>query len=375
MKRNKIIYNFLYLIIFANSFEEIKSDNPDKSYEIHIYFPSNGSHYLYCDENIHFFGTENINFYRINEYGLKININSLLRTEKSVSNTNIEIGGISFLIPTVVCHSFIVYDFYSVNEKIIIEFKDNPETLKELFSFSSISKIERFDYPFPIDRNYYNRMFYQCTQLTYIDFSNFNFENTKDISEMFQDCKKLNTVIFPQNSKSNYAESFRKMFENAESLTSIDLNYFSFVNSKNMEYMFKGCKNLCYKLKSIDLTNVSFLNAKSISFMFAYCSDLLEIKFKKNELVKNINDMKGIFANCTSITSIDISHIYINKTIILDSSFSNCSSLKEINISNIDTTKSFLINFLNNDNLEKCSFYNLDNIIYLYKSTVLKAYS
>ena len=191
MEIKKKIYNFLCLIIFILFFGEIKCDNnnenSDKSYEIHIYFQSNGLQSLYCDDNIEFFGTENINFYRIKEDGVKININSLLRQYSSSH----------------FCNSLIKYNANSENEKIIIEFKDNPSTLKKLFSGSSIYKMERFDYPFPIDGSEYNEMFYHCTELTYVDFSNFSFENVTDVSNMLNYCKKLNTIIFPKNSKSS----------------------------------------------------------------------------------------------------------------------------------------------------------------------------
>ena len=109
MERKKRIYNFLCLIIFILFFGEIKSDNNnenlDKSYEIHIYFQSKGLQSLYCDENIKLFGTENINFYRIKEDGVKININSLLRQDTSSYK----------------CKSLIEFNVNMVNEKIIIE--------------------------------------------------------------------------------------------------------------------------------------------------------------------------------------------------------------------------------------------------------------
>ena len=86
MGRQKEIYHFLCLMIFSVFFGEIKSDNDynnsNKSYEIEIYFQTNGLQSLYCDDNIQFFGTKNINFY----YFVKIIKNKL-------------IGGIYFPLP------------------------------------------------------------------------------------------------------------------------------------------------------------------------------------------------------------------------------------------------------------------------------------
>ena len=46
-----------------------------------------------------------------------------------------------------------------------------------IFYFTKgMDKIERFDYPFPIDESNYNEMLYKCTELTYVDFNNFSFE-------------------------------------------------------------------------------------------------------------------------------------------------------------------------------------------------------
>ena len=335
MEIKKEIYNFLCLIIFILIFEEIKSD---KSYEIHIYFQSNGLQSLYCDDNIKFFGTQNINFYKIKEDGVKTNINSLLRQDSSSH----------------FCKSLIKYNVNSVNEKIIIELKNNPNTLKKLFSGSSIYKIERFDYPFPIDGSDYNEMFYHCTELTYVDFSNFSFENTTDVSGMFNYCKKLITIIFPKNSKSSYVENFMEMFAHAESLTSIDLTYFSFVKAKNMAYMFNGCKNLAYinfpknekaenlqllndmfgvcpNLISLDLSSFSFKNVETMAYMFNGCNRLSTLILpKENNIGNNLKDIKYMFYECKELTSIDLSGISLVNIKDLSSMFYGCSSLENL---------------------------------------------
>ena len=62
MESKKEIYYFLFLIIFAYFFEKINCDNA-KSYQIYLNFPKDGLQSLYCDDNIQFFGTNNVNFY------------------------------------------------------------------------------------------------------------------------------------------------------------------------------------------------------------------------------------------------------------------------------------------------------------------------
>ena len=205
-----------------------------------------------------------------------------------------------------------------MEDRIIIEFLDNPKSLKKLFSGSSFSRLEVFDYPFPIEESDFNGMFYQCTELTYVDFTYFSFENTTDVSGMFNYCKKLTTVIFPQNSTSSNIENFMEMFAHAESLTSINLTYFSFVKAKNMTHMFNGCNKLstiilpkenntstslqevkymfydCKELTSIDLSGISFLIVKDLSYMFYGCNNLETLILPTNEKVNNVVDFSNI---------------------------------------------------------------------------------
>ena len=48
--------------------------------------------------------------------------------------------------------------------------------------------------------------------------------------------------------------------------------------------------------------------------------------------------MIGMFSNCGSLTSLDLSHFVTSKVTDMSSMFSNCSSLKSLNI-NFDTQK------------------------------------
>ena len=60
------------------------------------------------------------------------------------------------------------------------------------------------------------------------------------------------------------------MFNNCNSITSIDLSSFNTKEVVDMQYMFSGCTNLIY----INLTSFNTSKVKLMSNMFSYCSSL-----------------------------------------------------------------------------------------------------
>ena len=89
------------------------------------------THVLYCDDKINFYGTSNLNVYKIIDNENKININSqLIMIEYEEPNKD------SFQ-----CVKNIYYKTTSNNEKILIEF-NNPNNLYGLFKNSSAIYIE-----------------------------------------------------------------------------------------------------------------------------------------------------------------------------------------------------------------------------------------
>ena len=89
------------------------------------------THVLYCDDKINFYGTSNLNVYKIIDNENKININSqLIMIEYEEPNKD------SFQ-----CVKNIYYKTTSNNEKILIEF-NNPNNLFGLFRNSSAIYIE-----------------------------------------------------------------------------------------------------------------------------------------------------------------------------------------------------------------------------------------
>lgn len=239
---------FIYFIIIKT--QNGNSEDPPK-YEIHISFDEIGLRTLYCDDNIELFETDKINFYKLDENDNKININSLVLKYSTEGY----------------CQFPIKYNVTDFNETIIMEIIGSPNRLKQLFADAQISRIERFDYPFPLEETDFNGMFYHCISLSYVNLSNFKFEKTIDVSKFFYSCPNLTEVIFPTE-KSFNIEDFSDMFAFSTKIKKIDLSSFSFIKAKNTGYMFNGCTNI------------------------------EEVIFPQNEKVENLELSSNMFSGC-----------------------------------------------------------------------------
>ena len=362
------IFIFLNFIVTIISQTEITYDPP--RYEIHIFFGKTGLNTLYCDDNIEIYDTENINYYKIDENNNKININSYI-TKNSAEGF---------------CQYPIKYNVNSIDEKIIIEIIGSPKKLKQLFADSHIKKIERFDYSFPIDETDMNGMFYHCTELEYVDLSNFTFSNTKDVSKMFYSCPKLTKIIFPVNAQSNNIEDFSDMFSFSTELKTVNLSSFSFQKAKNMGYMFNGCTKIeniifsknevaqnveifsdmfssCKNLISLDLSGFSFKTMRNMAYMFNGCTNLVSIKFPTNEKATNIQHIKYMFAGCSNLKSIDMSGLSFVNIVDINSLFNGCSSLETLILPQNETAtniQDFSLMFYGCWSLKEIDLSNID---------------
>jgi surface protein len=72
------------------------------------------------------------------------------------------------------------------------------------------------------------------------------------------------------------------MFNNYNSLTSIDLSGWDTNNVTNMSYMFNNCNSLT----SIDLSSWNTNNVTNMSYMFHSCSNLQTIRVPDDFVVK-----------------------------------------------------------------------------------------
>ena len=96
---------------------------------------------------------------------------------------------------------------------------------------------------------------------------------------------------------------------------------------------FAGMTNLT-TITGIENLNTS--EVTSMRSMFFNCSSLTSIDVSHFD-TQNVTSMRTMFYNCSGLTSIDVSHFDTRNVTIMRSMFSGCSSLTSLNVSNFDT--------------------------------------
>ena len=99
-------------------------------------------------------------------------------------------------------------------------------------------------------------MFNNLTNITFIDFSNFDFSEVTKTEMMFGQCINLEKIKFPSNKTNTVFQDINGMFYNCNNLKELDLSIFDFSNVKNSNSIFEGCNSLL----SLDLSNLNSID-------------------------------------------------------------------------------------------------------------------
>ena len=282
---------------------------------------SNGTHLLFCDDNINYFNTSYMNIYKILEDN-KYNINNKLILQNQTNNE--------------ICTNKIYYSAEAEYEKILIEFNNFPKNLHGLFRNSTIYTMEIIK-AFQNDDNNneifdFSNMFQDCKNLISVDLSNFNFCNVGKFNKMFSGCINLNNFLLPKNLSLNCINfenvDFSEMFSDCSSLTSIDLSGIEFKGINNVNNMFINCENI----ESIKLRGT--LNIMPISESICYTYNNIPICFNNIKI--------EIFPRINSLRRLNLFDLDLNLTLI---DLENLQSLEEC------------LYYEYNNNIKKCSKY------------------
>ena len=203
-----------------------------------------------------------------------------------------------------------------------------PSTITKLTSrvFYNCTKLEEIDFSecsnIKISNAY--RMFYNCNNLTSLDLSNFDTSNVTDMSSMFYNCSSLTSLDLSGFDTSNVT-NMTSMFSNCSSLTSLELSGFDTLNVTNMTSMFYGCNKLTFlELSEFDTSNVTNMGS-----MFYSCNKLTSLDLSGFN-TSNVTNMDSMFYNCSGLTSLDLSGFDTSNVTNMGSMFRGCSKLTSL---------------------------------------------
>ncbi len=188
---------------------------------------------------------------------------------------------------------------------------DNCKTVKNLFSgMNKLTTIANFKFLGADKVESMQRMFYGCTALEEIDWSN---SGTPKNCKVYKNCFQIATdeynpsttlkrIKLPREFENNISkvEDFSYTFHNNAGLTTIENLSLNMPKCKTFERAFKGCK----KLQDVDLTNIASdpNTSVNLAYMFNNCDNITgPIDLSK---INKIGDMKYLFSRASKLTSV-----------------------------------------------------------------------
>jgi len=121
-------------------------------------------------------------------------------------------------------------------------------------------------------------------------------------------------------------------FTNLNSIT--DISNLKTDNVTNMRAMFRNCSSLT----SLDVSNFNTSNVTDMAEMFDSCSSLTSLDVS-NFNTSKVTAMWVMFGECSSLTSLDVSHFDTSNVTGMGSMFIMCHSLTSLDVSNFNTSK------------------------------------
>ena len=140
-------------------------------------------------------------------------------------------------------------------------------------------------------------------------------------------------IVFDKSFSTYTPTSLYSFFMDLTKLETITgLEYLNTEKVTDMSYMFSNCSSLT----SLDVTHFNTANVTNMWYMFSSCSALLSLNVT-NFNTANVTNMRNMFSSCSSLTSLDVSHFNTANVTNMSYMFSNCVALTSLDVTNFDT--------------------------------------
>lgn len=148
---------------------------------------------------------------------------------------------------------------------------------------------------------------------------------------------EIKKVVFKAGFRDETHTTCSNWFNGCTNLTSIEgIENLNTSNVKNMSGMFALCSNL----ETLDLSHFNTENVTTMAQMFYGCTKLHNLNID-NFNTENVSYMNGMFDGCSGLDTLDLSHFntrYVRKS-GFNYMFNGCSSLSSLDVSNFTTDK------------------------------------
>ena len=140
-------------------------------------------------------------------------------------------------------------------------------------------------------------------------------------------------IVFDKSFSTYTPTSLYCFFENLTKLETITgLEYLNTENVTNMGRMFYNCSSLT----SLDVTHFNTAKVTDMGYMFYICSSLTSLDVTHFNTA-NVTDMRYMFSSCSSLTSLDVTNFNTANVANMSYMFSGCSSLTSLDVTNFNT--------------------------------------
>ena len=180
----------------------------------------------------------------------------------------------------------------------------------------------------PVKIKYCQYMFYNCSNITEVDLSEFDASEVTKMNDMFSYCTNIKTIKFQDEGSIKNVTNMNYMLNYCKKLEAIDLSIFDTQKVTHMGAMFQNCE----KLEKIDLSNFDTKKVIQFGCMFNDCYNLKEIKFSNKFTLSKAMFIPWMFYGCENLEKLDLTHFEIKNIQDRAKVFEGCDKLKEIKV-------------------------------------------
>ena len=140
-------------------------------------------------------------------------------------------------------------------------------------------------------------------------------------------------IVFDKSFSTYTPTSLNNFFQDLKKLETITgLEYLNTEKVTRMFCMFFNCSSLT----SLDVTHFNTAKVTNMMSMFSNCSSLTSLDVTHFDTAK-VTDMSYMFFGCSSLTSLDVTHFNTANVTNMSCMFYNCSSLTSLDVTNFNT--------------------------------------